>query len=238
MEKSVSLNDQQIFKQLWSVFLTHKPVRLLNVFHGVPISYEAMISMISQTYLGLSVHHYQTACIFFERYVYLQSEQLPFPVRAHAVSVDIGGDEVILERLVPISNNFVNRNNLRVQPKEPVPVEIRKNDESDLASLSDLSLEGVGKITLGVQGKKEFNLHQSQEVNLSLKLPFSNTPLSICGVAGRHTFDPKKNLYRIKIQLTPDSSSLSILTDYISQRQTEIMQELDLMVQSMRKPHL
>ncbi|HMD89321.1 MAG TPA: hypothetical protein VKF38_09180 [Anaerolineaceae bacterium] len=232
------MNDRQIFKQLWSIFQNHKPVRLLNVFHGVPISYEATISMISQSYLGLSVHPYQTACIFFERYVYLQSEQLPYPIRAHAVSVDIGGDEVILERLVPVSNNFGNRINLRVQPKEPVPVEIRKNDESIIASLADLSLQGEGKITLGVLGKREFNLHQSQEVDLSLKMPFSNTELNICGVAGRHNFDPKKNLYRIKIQLTPDSSSSSILTDYISQRQTEIMQELDLMVQSMRKPHL
>jgi hypothetical protein len=238
MEKKVSIIDEQILSQLWSLFLTHKPVRLLNVFHGVPISYEATISMISQTYLGLSVHRYQVVCIALEKYTYLQSERLPKPVRAYAVAVDIGEQEVMLERLIPASNNLGNRTNLRVQPKEPIFIEIHRNGERLIASLADLSLQGVDKFTLGILGESEFNLRQNQEVDLSLKLPRANAQLRICGVAGRHGFDQQRNLHRLKIQLSPDSSSETVLTDYISQRQAEIMQELELIYKSMRKPRL
>jgi hypothetical protein len=238
MEKNGSIIDQQLFGQLWSIFLAHKPVRLLNVFHSIPISYEATISMVSQTYLGLSVHHYQATCISLERYTYLQSERLPLHLRGYALAVDVREGEVILERLVPVSNNFGDRSNLRVQPKVPIPIEIQNKSKKIIASLADLSLQGGDKFVLGVLAESEFNLRQNQEVDLWINLPFLESPVQVCGIAGRHSIDQKRNLHRIKIQLLPDSSSQPVLTDYISQRQTEIMQELEFIYKSIRKPPL
>ena len=238
MEMKVPMIDEQILSLFWPLFLAHKPVQLLNVFHGVPISYEATISMISQTYLGLSVHRYQAVCIALEKYTYLQSEKLPHSIRAHSVAVDIREQEVLLDQLIHPSDNLGNRTNLRVQPKEPIIIEIHKNGYRYIARLADLSLQGMDKFTLGIQGEHEFNLRQNQEVELSLKLPGADSQFCICGVAGRHSFDQQKKLHRLKIQLSPDSSSEPVLADYISQRQAEIMQELELLYKSMRKPRL
>jgi hypothetical protein len=238
MEMKVPMIDEQILSQLWPLFLTHTPVRLLNVFHGVPISYEATISMISQTYLGLSVHHYQAVCIALEKNTYLQSERLPHSIRAHSVTVDIREQEVLLDQLVQPLDDLGNRISLRVQPKEAIFIEIHKNGYKHVARLADLSLQGMDKFTCGILGEHEFNLRQNQEVELSLKLPGADSPVCICGVAGRHSFDQQKNLHRLKIQLSPDSSSEPVLADYISQRQAEIMQELELLYMSMRKPRL
>ncbi|MDR3572508.1 MAG: hypothetical protein P4L50_01485 [Anaerolineaceae bacterium] len=238
MERNISTFDGQLFGQLWSIFLSNKPVRLLNIFHGVPISYEATISMISQTYLGLSVHYYQAVCIALERYTYLQSERLTSCIRGRAAAVDIRAGEVIIGRLTATADDFGNRTNLRVQPKEPILIDIRNNGERHAASLADLSIQGIDQVTLGVLGEHDFNLRQNQEVDLSLKLPLTNGPIRFCGIAGYHSFDQKRNLQRMRIQLSPDSSSQSLLTDYISQRQTEIMQELERIYKSMRKPAL
>jgi len=81
---------------------------------------------------------------------------------------------------------------LRVQPKVPIPIEIQNNNKKINASLADLSVQGVDKFVLGVLAESEFNLRQNQEVDLWVNLPFSESPIHVCGVAGHHSFDQKE----------------------------------------------
>ena len=48
--------DQNIFQQLLIIFKKKQPVRLLNTYQGVPISYDAMIAGTTANSVKMIVH--------------------------------------------------------------------------------------------------------------------------------------------------------------------------------------
>jgi len=58
-----ALSREDIMRRLWNNFQAQKPVVLLNMFRGLPVSHEATLALISQKYAAVMVNGLQATCI-------------------------------------------------------------------------------------------------------------------------------------------------------------------------------
>ncbi len=223
-------NPNAILKYFWAIFQQQETVMLLNLFRGLPVSFPARINVISQSSIGLSIHPYQAVCIAIEKRTYIQSTLLPFAVMAYPMALSIKNEEVVLGRLT-IDNHFVRRNAMRVQPKEPIRVEIHVGQEMISGTLSDISVKGLGLFVFGAYISEKMQAEKGQSILLKFKLPESGKEpaqeISIEGQLTSFVHDNSTLNNRMGIRTVPDSQVESQLMAYIRNRRTEIMDELE-----------
>jgi len=234
MENGVPSKGMKILDLLRLTFQAGKPVTLYNIFHGIPITNEATIAMISKGYVVLNVHSYQAVCIAMEKCTYIKGELLPEIVRAHLVAVDINSKEVIVAKFTPAQHTFDKRMSLRVQPKEPLQVRIYSGEMSALALLADVSQTGVGLYSFWAYINDQLDFRREDFIRLELNLPTSEQTLRLRGRITNLSRERGAIMYRVGIQITPNENQEPVLADYIAQRQAEILDELELIYQTMR----
>jgi DNA-directed RNA polymerase subunit H (RpoH/RPB5) len=211
----------------------HETIRLHNTFRGIQISYEASFAMVSAGYVVLNVHPYQAACISLEKRTYLQTERMDTFVRGFPLAVNVKHKEVVLSRFTSTDANFRKRMLPRVQPRDPIRVKIGPRKGQMIVTLSDISMAGMGVFIFGTEIQKPVELKKGAVFNLSFSLPNSPHLLEMDGSI--INFKPSKGalLYRLSIQIEPSAETETLLNQYIEQRQSEIMQELNLIYQDL-----
>jgi hypothetical protein len=125
--------------------------------------------------------------------------------------------------------------NLRVQPKEPLQVRIYSGDVSALAMLADISQTGVGIYSFWAYINDQLDFRREDVVRLEVNLPTSEQIVRLRGKITNITRERGSVMYRVGILTFPDPTKEPVLADYISQRQAEILDELELIYQTMRK---
>lgn len=152
-------------------------LRLANYYKGLPISYEASILAIGSDYAELRCNRYQIACLYLNRETHLIGDEIAVPIAAQVALLRPSSLSVILHGFQYARNKIGLRNQIRVQPEEPVVVHLRlKNALSAVQGLlADISTEGLG---LYLERSLFLpRLYQPGiEVSLTLKLPVSGTP--------------------------------------------------------------
>ncbi|GAP07930.1 MAG TPA: hypothetical protein DEQ80_00200 [Anaerolinea thermolimosa] len=152
-------------------------LRLENYYKGLPVSYEATILALGSDYAELRCNRYQIACLYLNRETCLVGDEIAVPIAAQVAFLRPSSLSVVLHRFQYARNKIGLRNQIRVQPEEPVVVHLRlKNALSAVQGLlADISTEGLGLYL----DRSLFlpRLYQpGVEVSLTLKLPISVTP--------------------------------------------------------------
>ena len=235
MDSPGTMTQEDILRRLWTSFQAHQTVKMLNMFRGMPVSYDATIALISQEYAALTVHGYQAACIFLEKRAYLQSQVLPEVVQAHPISIDVPHGEVILNRFSITGLNFSRRMATRVQPKESVRVQIHTNEATIPGSLADLSVSGMGVYTFGAYVSEQMDLSRHEVVSLELTLPLVERRLELQGRVINVSRERFTLLSRCGIEIVIDPEAETILQEFISQRKSQVFQELEAVYQAICK---
>ena len=213
--------SDQILFSLERVAKADREVELLNGYKGLPIATKASILKIGDDSVTLKVHKHQLAGLEIEQHTYILCPELEEAASATVIELDKAAGTVELTNFLYAGRKIGERMILRVEPKNPIPVTIQTDGQTISGHLIDISIDGVG-IRLSAPAADELLKRQSAvQVSfqlLSTRLEFSGT------VAYLRTIHDAN---RLGVDFSEDPHLKAAISQYISQRRTEILGELD-----------
>jgi hypothetical protein len=169
----------EIWDCLEQIYKQDQSVSIVKHFVDKTIRVNVTISHISRNQCEIVVVTPQNQDVFYldDTKILLQSDLFPYPIRARVSSVDINRRSIVLtDLLYPVSMSE-SRKELRVNPKEALDVRIMYQAEDEcLASISDLSVEGVSLIVSSSDANWTDVLVPNESVRLHLSLQTSAYP--------------------------------------------------------------
>lgn len=261
-----------LYLLLGQIARNRSEIKLLNIYKGLPISYNVRISSVGDSTIQVHSNKYQLACLYHQRETYLQGEELPFILRSQVDSLHLGKEDAVLVNLEVAQNNIGNRMQIRVEPDEPIfaAIQFAGSSSEFITAIADISGEGAGVYIEHYM----FPIRLCQpgnEISLTLSLPdtisqkitkLSTKPLIenrnlksfsrpdlprgqdgkvVITTRGKIiTVHPEFHLkrYRVGMRLFFKDLSRTVILQYISQRQAEIIRDLSILtdeIYSLRK---
>lgn len=246
-----------LFQHLRQVARNGSAIKLLNVYKGLPISYEAQISSIGDLEIQVRSNRYQIACLYYQHETYIQSDELPFVLRSQVVNLHLGRETATLTNFEAAAKNIGNRTQIRVEPGEPLVALIQFHGAPIglAAPITDISAEGASFYLepylfssrlcrpgnqLSVRITLPDNLSQRAKKTI-IKNPrdnrsiYASQPDASIGSEGTVTISTTGQVtwvrselihYRVGVRLLFKDLSRTIILQYISQRQSEIIRDL------------
>jgi hypothetical protein len=235
-------------------------VKMLNIYKGLPISYDTNIDAIDGSEIQVRSSKNQIACLYYQGESFLQGEELPFIIRTQVVRLNLAKENAIFSNFEAAKNNIGGRTQIRVEPDEPLVVAIQFDGfiSEVLAPLADISAEGASvyfdtylfparlcqpgnEFTMNISlpdsvSHKIKKLSQKPMIENKKNILTSRTKL-VEGQDGKILLTargrvvavhPELHLqrYRVSVRLFFRDLSRMVILQYISQRQTEIIQDL------------
>lgn len=236
-------------------------VKLLNVYKGLPISYDAHINSVGDSDILVHSNRFQMACLYYQRETYLLGDEIPFLLRSDVISLNLGKENAQLANFEVAQNGIGARAQIRVEPEEPLVARIRFEGSpmEFLAPIVDISAEG---------GAAEFEhymfpmrlCYKGNPLTISITLPdnisqkikkFPTRPLPspsemrrepagavVLSTTGRVTsvrVESDGNRYRVGMRLFFKDLARTVILQYISQRQSEIIRDLGMLADELYK---
>jgi len=210
-----------------------QPVVLLNTYRGIPVMHEAVVLSVSKGYVTVRVHPFQAACLALQGETFLKSDQLPGIYQAQAVAVDVPKDQAVIAEFLDTGDTIGKRVTTRVQPKEPLEVELDDGKHRFTGRLADISTAGMGVLTLAAHIYGDLDLSKGSLVSIDFGLPNGDTHLRYQSKVASMVHKKGTYLHRLGLELLPNPSMEFKLRQYLALRQAEILEELKRIHQSM-----
>lgn len=226
--------DQNILHQLRVIFQKKQPVRLLNVYLGVPISYDAMIVDMTANSVKMHVNKYQSVCLRQHKYTYFESPLLLGVIKASVVTIDLTTNIAVLGEFQYSDDAIGKRMLVRAQPAESIDVLLMNESRTQRtkAQLLDVSLTGIAVYVNQLIFNAEV-FKQNSTVYAQFNLPGETqgkfSSVNVTGKIVNSNLDNRKQVYRIGLRIFPDEIANPILVQYISRRQSEIMRDIRIL---------
>lgn len=120
-------------------------IKLLNIYKGLPISYDSTLRAIGEDSIIVETSKYQAVCLYLDRHTYLQSHHFLAPMKATLQAIDIPSLQVRLGDLHFVSEGIGDRQQVRVEPAEVIHVQInfgssRTPIDAELANISQTGM--------------------------------------------------------------------------------------------------
>jgi hypothetical protein len=236
---------------------------MLNIFKGLPISYDTSIDFVDGTEIQIRSNRQQIACLYYQGVSYLQGEELPSIIRSQVISLNLAKESAVFSNFEAVKNSIGNRTQIRVEPNEPLVVAIQFDGSAYemLAPIADISADGASVYFEAYmfpsrlsQPGNEFTMTISLPDSVSHKIKkLSQKPNSenrksnlssrssltertdgkiIITTRGRVVeVRPEFHLkrYRVSVRLFFKDLGRMVILQYISQRQSEIIQDLRIL---------
>jgi hypothetical protein len=215
-------------------------VRLINTYRGVPIASEATVLAQGDHFLKLSVSKYQAVCLEITRQTYIKCTRSPV-LSANVVDMNLAKETTVLSDFCLADQNIDGRNAIRVEPKEPVQLILWGADPEKycIAELADISTSGLGIYVISIRLGAQYSISDGGEINVRMKLPAVQQGIeNLVTLHGRVTY----NLYamdypylRLGLNLLPDAEANLLISQYVAERQREIVREVKLLYTLLRQ---
>jgi hypothetical protein len=217
---------------------TNQPVRLINAYRGIPVAYSSRVIVVGAGNAVVGINEYQAVCLALDGKTYIQHPELPEILRARAVAVNIPMKEATLTEFVKAGTSLGNRLYTRVQPKEPIDAEIKVGRHILSCQLVDVSLSGVGVITLGTYTYGDLGAGKGSKVQFYFTLPPTHTPVQLMGQITSVAGTQNSMQHRLGCKTFPDNNVDLLLLEYVALRRDELMRELSMVYATMRREQL
>ncbi len=268
---------EQGFRQIAAA---NKGIRLINVYKGVPISYEASIVKIDPWSIQVKMALYQIVCLYKERETFIQNSFFPKIIRAKVGRLDFPDLEASLTGFEYIEQNVGDRIQVRVKPADPIYSDVQAPGMRFpfKAELADISQEGLAiyiprgfyypdryrtgviiKMSLRFPGEYEamdedsgggssqtsgsldrysrdnVRLYHLPDLQRSGTRPLQPLPhthkvsfpeITISGKVANVREEQGGNRYRVGLSILLDQGSRTVILSFITQRQAEIIREI------------
>jgi hypothetical protein len=138
--------DSNLTALLLQLARTKTPVKLLNIYKGIPISNDALIDLVDANGVQITTQRYQISCLYLTHETYILSGYLPSVLHADVTRLNAAAMKAVLANFQPAQPTIGLRSQVRVEPEAPVVVQVQvKNSSTHIpASLLDLSADGLG----------------------------------------------------------------------------------------------
>ncbi len=248
-----------IYPYLRQIARNRSDIKLLNVYKGLPIAYDAQIEAVGNSEIQVHSNRYQLACLYYQQETYLQGQELPFVLRSQVVSLHLGNESATLSNLEAAPNNVGNRSQIRVEPETPLVALIQFSGApmSVAAPIADISAEGAG-VYLEPYMFSPRLCQIGNQVSVSITLPDTVSqklikttkplreikttgplrPDASIGSAGTVVLTTTGKItsvrselirYRVGMRLFFKDLSRTVILQYIAQRQAEIIRDLSIL---------
>ena len=221
IQKSFDEDQAEIITRLQEN--SRQQLKLINYYKGIPLSYPAGIVSINRGALDLDLQETQAFTIQEARSTFIRAPFLKYDLFAQAQYVNVRKRAATFVRFSYVEILAERRNFVRVDLDDRVPVAIQSPSGIVKGILSDLSLSGLGilldhisSLAVGAETELSFKLicHESGE-------PFEvRSQTTVVNIRG----DVPPYSYRFAI--TPDKFLERHLSQYIFQRQIEIIRQV------------
>jgi hypothetical protein len=278
--------NQEILPLLRTIAKNETALRLVSLYKGLPIIYDAAIVSIEQSTIHLRCNKYQLACLFLQHETYMVGDEIQGTIHADVTGLIPARDEAILANLQYVEKPYILRDQVRVEPQEPIRITAQL--KGSLATidvlLADISLNGLG-VYLDRDLFHPKIWMTGAELSVSVPLPEQNqqrgpavtstlrpttdltTRFSSNGIRGlgflaeEHTPQRRTSAqpaapgipgrivargvivnmrpelahsrYRLGVRLIHESSARILISQFISQRQSEIIREFKTIYDSL-----
>jgi hypothetical protein len=208
-----------ILLDLQFVMETGQELDILNFYKSFPITCRARVEKIENNQITLLVQPPGSVCLEEQEHTIVLSRGLPEAVRAKIVEFDLVNGRLQLDELGYVGSRFGERMIARVQPENPLQIEVEAGEQKFSGELVDVSLSGVG-VHIKAPG-----FQKGQLIHVTLPLP-----------EGRVTLPGKilnavdsEGKYRLSIGFTRNAQEIAIIMRYIKDRRAEILAEIERM---------
>lgn len=161
---------EQIFADLVACHLEGKcDFELLNAYKGAPLITPAVLQDVAEGQATFQTTPPNSVCLTWADETLILSDGTLEPIAARVAAFNIGTGLVTLERFAYAGYHFGHRREVRVEPEQPLVVEIEHAGGKVPATLSDISMGGVG---LQIDnGECSLDLHKGDLVQVAIHLP-------------------------------------------------------------------
>jgi hypothetical protein len=227
----------EILEYLREIARNQSAVKLLNVYKGLPISYDTQISSIGESEIRVHSNRFQLACLYYQQETYLKGETLPYVLRSQVASLHLGKDDAILTQVEVASNDVGKRSQIRVEPGDTLIALIQffGAPMGLAAPIADISVDGAA-IYLEPYMFSPKLCRPGNKVSVSITLPDnvsqrmkkSSESGTISLSTSGEVVSVRSELirYRVGMRLYFKDLSRTVILQYISQRQSEIIRDL------------
>jgi hypothetical protein len=199
-------------------------VKLVNYYHGLPLSFPAKLMSLDHGMLDLDVHPQQAVAIERDRYTFLRCDAFKWDICANIQYVNAQKRAATLTKFFFVEILAERRNAVRLILISPTDASIGLNGPSQTyGKLIDLSLNGLA-IRTSDAPEYESGLETQIQFMLPNILQDTHTCINIQATFVRAIENEKSYLCKFAISL--DKSLEQLISKYIFQRQVEIIQEL------------
>jgi len=210
-----------------------REISLLNVYKGVPISYVASIIRVINERITVKVHKNQALCLNIEGQTYIQSRLFDKPIKAKVMSVNTAEQIAILTDFSFADPSIGKRETIRVDMEHDdqsnVVIISRNSDMRLLGKLNDISTNGIGVEVIAIPEVITENFARGSWVYISLSLPLPGDDefqeMTLPGTV--RYVGSNQETHTLGIQISPDKETEDRIHQYIAQRHTEILDEVE-----------
>lgn len=120
-------------------------IRLLNIYKGLPISYDTSIIAVGFSEIQVPGSKSHIACLFHQGESFIQSDDIPYILRSTVKSLNLAQDYAVLTNFEVAQPTIGKREQIRVEPDDPLVVSIQFKGAAYefLAPLADISASGI-----------------------------------------------------------------------------------------------
>jgi len=217
------INAQEDSKQIVATLNAMKggmlsnDLRLLNFYNEIPVSYGATIDYIEQDMVDLSAHQHQIAVMKYEKKTILRSQHFKHDVIANVFRANLNSSLATITNLAYAVVRADRRRFVRVAIKERIEVLFTDGDLKLHGMLVDISLCGVAMVAGQNSAIETFN-------EGAIILTLAGKPISFPAKLVKIIPSGSESRYVFETEI--GSKEEALISQYIFQRQVEIIREL------------
>jgi len=212
-------DEEAILKTLSAIRAGKRPndLLLLNYYNELPISFGASIEYIDRGIVVLMVHNFQTVAMMMQDITFIKSDFLPHWVIANVLKVDRENNLAFLALFSYVQNPSERRMHVRITLPEKVEASFHNKKLQVPGAVQEISFGGVA-----ILSPQENLIREKEKGMVSLLLPSSK--LDVPGTFIK--YQEQESIHRHIFRLEMNAKCERILSQYIYQQQSRIMNEL------------
>ena len=191
---------------------------LLNYYNDMPISFGANIEHIDHGIVAMTVHSFQAVSMILQNTTFLKSDLLPHWVLANVLKIDREHNLAYLTLFSYVQNTSERRMYVRMTLPDMVEASFHNNQQEVPGEVREISFGGVA-----ILAPQENVLKEKEKGVVTLLLP--SVKLDVPGVFLK--YQEQDSLRRHIFQLKMNTKSERILSQFIYQQQSKIMEEIE-----------
>ncbi|WP_457597711.1 diguanylate cyclase domain-containing protein [Hydrogenimonas sp.] len=222
-----SPDESRLLRQfLTNIMANQLPVKLLNIYKGLPISTPTKILKMEEEKVVVTAEKIQKFVMEIEKKVVIQSPHLPGDVEAEVHFTDPARPLAIIKNLRMLHSSINNRKHTRVTVTSRLPIVLTMGRQQFTGYVADFSISSVA--VAFKPGRFAENALKDREVRASFRLPWDNDEGSVAiDVEAKVLFNRDEGeIHKVVLLLEPDDVSESYMFDYIYKRQKELIKEI------------